>query len=38
MADLKVSELESANALGGSDLLYVVQGGASKKITLILFY
>lgn len=32
MADLKVSELESANALGGSDLLYVVQGGTSKKI------
>ena len=32
MADLKVSELESANALGGSDLLYVVQDGTSKKI------
>jgi len=32
MADLKVSELESANVLGGSDLLYVVQSGASKKI------
>lgn len=33
MADLKVSELESANVLGGSDLLYVVQDGTSKKIT-----
>lgn len=32
MADLKISELESANVLGGSDLLYVVQDGASKKI------
>ena len=33
MADLKISELESANVFGRSDLLLVVQDGASKKLT-----
>jgi len=34
MADSKVSELPSATTASGSDALYVVQSGTSKKITL----
>lgn len=34
MADSKVSELPSATTANGSDALYVVQSGTSKKITL----
>jgi hypothetical protein len=34
MADQKVSELASASTGGGANLLYIVQGGVSKKITL----
>jgi len=33
MSDSKVSELTSATSLGVSDLFYVVQSNASKKIT-----
>lgn len=33
MADSKVSELTAASSLGGSDVFYLVQSGASKKIT-----
>jgi hypothetical protein len=33
MADSKVSELTSATSVGGSDLLYLVQSGTSKKVT-----
>lgn len=33
MADSKLSELTSAGSIGSSDLLYLVQGGASKKIS-----
>lgn len=34
MADLRVSELPAASGTAPSDALYLVQGGASKKITL----
>lgn len=34
MADSKVSELPSATTSSGSDAIYVVQSGTSKKITL----
>ena len=34
MADQKLSELTFATGAGSSDLLYVVQGGTSKKIAL----
>lgn len=34
MADSKVSELPSATTASGTDALYVVQSGTSKKITL----
>lgn len=34
MADQKLSELPAANNAAASDLLYIVQGGASKKITV----
>ncbi len=33
MADSKLSELTSATSVGGSDLLYLVQSNASKKVT-----
>jgi hypothetical protein len=33
MADSKVSDLTSAGALGGTELVYVVQGGDSRKTT-----
>jgi proline racemase len=34
MSDSKVSDLTAATSTGGSDLLYVVQSGLSKKATL----
>jgi hypothetical protein len=34
MADSKVSELPPATTCGSSDILYIVQSGTSKKITL----
>lgn len=34
MADSKVSELTAATTASGSDVLYLVQSGTSKKITL----
>lgn len=33
MADTKVSELTTATTVSGSDVLYLVQSGASKKVT-----
>lgn len=33
MADTKVSELTSATSVGGSDSLYLIQSGTSKKVT-----
>lgn len=38
MADSKVSELTSATSVGGSDLLYLVQSGTSKKIPASTFF
>lgn len=38
MADSKVSELTSATSVGGSDLLYLVQSGTSKKIAASTFF
>lgn len=34
MADKKVSELTAATSVGTADLLYYVQGGASKKLAV----
>lgn len=34
MADQRLSELPSANTVGPTDLLYLVQGDTSKKITV----
>ena len=34
MADSKLSELSSATGVGPTDLLYVVQNGVSKKISV----
>jgi len=34
MADSKVSELTSATSVAGADLLYLVQSGTSKKVTV----
>lgn len=34
MADQKLSELSLATGVGPTDLLYVVQGGVSKKISV----
>jgi len=33
MADSKLSELSSATSVSGSDTLYIVQSGTSKKVT-----
>jgi hypothetical protein len=38
MADAKVSELTSATSAGGSDVLYLVQTNASKKISVANFF
>lgn len=38
MADSKVSALTSANTATSSDLLYLVQAGTSKKVTVANFY
>ena len=34
MADTKISDLPSATSIGGSDVLYLVQGNTSKKVTV----
>lgn len=34
MADSKVSDLTSATTVAGSDILYLVQSGTSKKVTV----
>ena len=34
MSDAKVSELSSATGVGPTDLLYVVQAGVSKKLSV----
>lgn len=34
MADSKVSDLTSATTVAGSDILYLVQAGTSKKVTI----
>ena len=34
MADQKISELVAATSAAGADLLYIVQGGSNKKLTV----
>lgn len=37
MADLKISEMTSATALVGTEVLPIVQSGANKKVTVDVF-